>query len=541
MEVFRSYKSRVVSIGNLKLGGNYPVLLQSMTNTSTLDIAATVDQSKRIIDAGADMVRFTARNVREAHQLTQIKNDLSGSGYDVPLIADIHFNPKVAEIAAKIVEKVRINPGNYIERNTSKSFYTNIEYKDELKRIKDGLLPLIEICKTHNTAIRIGTNHGSLSNRILLKYGNTVKGMAESAMEFIRICSDLDFHNLVLSMKSSDVRVMVYSTRLLIKMMNDEGFDYPLHLGVTEAGSDLDGRIRSASGIGPLLAQGIGDTVRVSLTEAPENEISVAKFIVKPFEKIREAEPQQTDLKTDFPLAKYPILINNEEVKYPVIGNTFRRSEPIDVDLIYKDGKLYDRLSNEFNGNLHFYKIDHKHPLSGIQEIENLREKLNKDTKTIAYFEHDKCNEESLIFASSIISLAMIDGNADGIFFDTTIDDGKSLEVAFSILQFLRLRSTKTEYISCPTCGRTQFDILGVLKAVKEKTSHLKGLKIAVMGCIVNGPGEMADADYGYVGSGPGKVNLYKANNLIKSNVDQNDAIKELVELIKESGDWLEV
>ena len=538
MKVLRAYKSRIVNIGNLKLGGNNPVLLQSMANTSTLDVTATVDQCKRIVDAGADMIRITARNEKEAYQLDKIKNDLRLSGYDVPLIADIHFNPKVAELAAKIVEKVRINPGNYVDRNSSKSIYTNTEYQDELKKIQERLFPLIKICKIHNTAIRIGTNHGSLSNRILLKYGNTVEGMVESAMEFVRICKNFDFHDLVLSMKSSDVRIMVYSTRLLVKMMQEEGYDYPLHLGVTEAGSDMDGRIRSAAGIGSLLAQGIGDTIRVSLTEDPENEIPVAKYTVKPFEKIRTAEVQTQDLNTEFPYSDKDILIHGDKVKYPVIGNSFIKTRSVDADLIYKDWKLFDKKMNEFRGNLHFLKINKKDPLQAISEIETSVSEANDNSKVIICFEAEKCDEQTMILASSLISLALIDGHAEGVFIKAPENDDLCIEVAFSLLQFLKLRSTKTEFISCPTCGRTQFDIVGVLKKVKEKTAHLKGLKIAVMGCIVNGPGEMADADYGYVGSVSGNVNLYKANTLIKSNINQDEALAELIQLIKESGDW---
>ncbi len=537
MRILRAYKSREIRIGNLRMGGNNPVLLQSMTNTPTLDTTATADQCRRIIEAGADMVRITARNEKEAFQLSSIKNDLLASGYDVPLIADIHFNPKVAEIAAKIVEKVRINPGNYVDRNISGSDITDREYKDELKIIQGKLYPLIEICKAYKTAIRIGTNHGSLSNRILQKYGNTVKGMAESAMEFVRICHDLEFNDLVLSMKSSDVRVMVYSTRLLVKMMQEEGFDFPLHLGVTEAGSEQDGRIRSAAGTGSLLALGIGDTIRVSLTEPPENEIPVARQIVKPFKMIREAEPQKVILNTDFNKADKVILLNGDTVKHLVVGNSFNKKRQMDADLIYKEGKLLDRHMKAFNNKLHFIRSEEESCLQKIREMA-FSEVTQDKNPGIVTFESSSFDNEIMMLAVSFTSLALIDGYADGIFINTNEKDDKCIEVAFSLLQFLKLRLTKTEYISCPTCGRTQFDILGVLKKVKEETSHLKGLKIAVMGCIVNGPGEMADADYGYVGSGPDKVNLYKGNKLVKSNVRQDDALEELIRLIKESGDW---
>ncbi len=383
----QNYRSRVVMIGKLPLGGEHPVRIQSMTNTDTMDTFATVEQCKRMIDAGCEMVRITAPTVKDAENLANIKNSLLQQGYDVPLIADIHYQPKAAEAAAAIVEKVRINPGNYVDRKTGKTTYTEVEYQAELDRIAERLQPLIEICKKHKTAIRVGVNHGSLSERIMNRYGNTAEGMIESAIEFIKIFRSFDFHNLVLSMKSSNVRVMVQATRGLVERMQAEGFDYPLHLGVTEAGDGEDGRIKSAIGIGALLVDKIGNTIRVSLTEDPENEIPVAQNILQ---------------------------------------------------------------------------------ASGI-----------------AVF--------------------------------------------------------KTEYISCPSCGRTQFDIQKALRDVKSRTNHLKGLKIAVMGCVVNGPGEMADADYGYVGAGGGKVSLYKKQILVKPNISEEIAVDELINLIKEGGDWKEM
>lgn len=536
MNLKRAYRSRIIEIGKLKLGGDQPVLLQSMTNTSTLDVRATVEQSKRILDMGAHMVRITARNVKEAGLLEKIKSELIHSGYDAPLIADIHFNPDAAEVAARIVEKVRINPGNYVDRGYMKTSYSDAEYEDELHKIRDRLSPLIQICKDNGTAIRIGTNHGSLSNRILLRYGNTVEGMAESAMEFIRICNSLDFQNLVLSMKSSDVKVMVYSTRLLVKKMKQEGFDFPLHLGVTEAGSELDGRIRSAAGIGCLLADGIGDTIRVSLTESPENEIPVAINISSPFEGIRDLGESETVLTTTYKAKAKPLLTNGELTKYPVLGTANRMSDRLHADLIYRENKIMDHSGEDLSEKVSLLKISG--PESLYSNIHDSAEENGK--KIIAHYKISEKGEKDLMKAVSLISSALIDGHAEGVFIEPSSPNESTIGEAFSLLQFLKLRVSKTEFISCPTCGRTQFDMEGILMQIKRATSHLKGLKIAVMGCIVNGPGEMADADYGYVGASPGKVNLYRGQKLVKSNVSQNVAVEKLIRLIKKNGDWFD-
>lgn len=371
--------SRQIKIGNLTLGGGAPVRVQSMTNTDTMDTKATVEQTLRMVDAGCELVRITAPDVKAAENLGRIKEELLKHGCEVPLVADIHFNPNAAEVAATLVEKVRVNPGNYTDRNTGKLEFTEQEYQDELKRIGERMASLIDICKAHHTAMRIGTNHGSLSERIMSRYGNTPEGMAQSAIEFAEVCRQQDFHDLVFSMKASNVKVMVDSTRLFVKKMHEMGMDYPIHLGVTEAGDGMQGRLKSAAGIGALLIDGIGDTVRVSLTEDPEKE----------------------------------------------------------------------------------------------------------------------------------------------------------MPIAYDILQAVGARITQPEYIACPSCGRTLYDIQTALREIKEKTKHLVGVKIGVMGCIVNGPGEMADADYGYVGSGRGKITLYKGKEVVKRNIDQKDAVDELVKFIE--------
>ena len=371
--------SRQIHIGKLTLGGGAPVRVQSMTNTDTMDTRATVEQALRMVEAGCELVRITAPDVKAAENLGRIKEELLRRGCEVPLVADIHFNPKAAEVAATLVEKVRVNPGNYTDRNTGKLEFTDQEYNDELKRIGERMASLIDICKRHHTAMRIGTNHGSLSERIMSRYGNTPEGMAQSALEFAQVCRAQDYHDLVFSMKASNVKVMVDSTRLFVKKMHALGMDYPIHLGVTEAGDGMQGRLKSAAGIGALLLDGIGDTIRVSLTEEPEAE----------------------------------------------------------------------------------------------------------------------------------------------------------MPIAYDILQAVGARITQTEYIACPSCGRTQYDIQRALKEIKAKTKHLVGVKIGVMGCIVNGPGEMADADYGYVGSGAGKITLYKGKEVVKRDIDQKDAVDELVRFIE--------
>lgn len=424
-------KSLEVRIGDVIIGGGHPIVVQSMTNTDTLDTMATVEQTIRMVEQGCQMVRITAADISQAENLYNIKNELIKRNISVPLVADIHFNPKAAEISASVVEKIRINPGNYVDRKW-KTDFTEKDYEDILKKVQDNIAPLIDICKRHNTAIRIGVNHGSLSERILYKYGNTPIAMAHSAMEFLRMFNEMDFHKIVVSMKASDVPIMYRANKILVDMMQKEGMYYPLHLGVTEAGNGQDGRIKSICGIVPLILQGIGDTIRVSLTEKPENEIPVAKQIAN--------------------------IINNKN------------------DDIYNIGKI---------------------------SLDLLEGRIAK---------------EDCYKAENQIS-------------HQTLKD---------VLQSLGIERYKAEFVACPSCGRTKYDIEQALEKVKQTLSHLKGLKIAVMGCIVNGPGEMADADYGYIGAGNGTVNLYKGKDLIMSHVDENDAVNKLIAIIKQDGKWNE-
>jgi len=439
----------------MTLGGDAPVRLQSMTNTSTLDVKASVAQVIRIIEAGGDMVRLTTQGIKEAEALAIIKKEVWKAGFDTPLIADVHFNPKVAEFAAGIVAKVRINPGNYVDKRASFESVelTDKEWDEELERIHARILPLLNKCITNGTAIRIGVNHGSLSDRIMTRYGNTPKGMAVSAMEFIRIMAAENFNKLVLSMKSSNSLIMIEATKLLVQMMQKEGYAYPLHLGVTEAGEGEDGRIRSALGIGALLREGIGDTIRVSLSEPPEDEIPVARKIVDAAARASKS-------------------IQKEKITASVIHHR------------------YD-----------------------IKDQEDLTIKASVDSST-----------------------ELIERRAT----DIEIDNGDNLpaekvqSIKDGILQAARIKITRNDYISCPTCGRTQFDLAAAVEKVKKATSHLKGLKIAIMGCIVNGPGEMADADYGYIGSGKSKVHIYRGRDPVFRNIPENEAINKLLQLIEE-------
>lgn len=450
------YKSNTIKIGNLTLGGDSPIRIQSMTNTDTMDTMATVDQCLRLADVGCEIVRITAPGVQEAQNLYNIKNELVKRGCNVPLVADIHYNPQAAEIAAGIVEKVRINPGNYVDRNIGKTSYTDTEYNTEIEKITQRMANLIDICKRHNTAMRIGTNHGSLSERIVSRYGDTPMGMAVSAIEFANVCRSLDFHNLVFSMKASNVKVMVYSTRLFVQKMIEEGMNYPIHLGVTEAGDAQQGRIKSSAGIGTLLLDGIGDTLRVSLTEDPVAEIPVAKQIVKYIPRRQASKQDIVSLKTSF-----------------------------------------DRCENK-----------------------------------VYYTPKNTTLEEYQIKEAATYAKNYIDGKVSEI-----ADDS---DTALDIMQAVGAKISKAEYISCPSCGRTQYDIQAALQKIKAQTSHLKGIKIGVMGCIVNGPGEMADAHYGYVGSGNGKITLYKGREVVRKNIAQEEAVEALVQLIKDNGDWIE-
>ncbi|MEZ5195912.1 MAG: (E)-4-hydroxy-3-methylbut-2-enyl-diphosphate synthase [Bacteroidales bacterium] len=571
-----NYQSRVIQIGDLPVGGHYPIRIQSMTSTPTMDTQATVEQSIRMIEAGCEYVRITAQGVKEAEHLAVIKKELRKRGYTTPLIADIHYQPKAAEIAAQCVEKVRINPGNYIDRNKGKAEYTESEFQAEVEKIRDRIKPLLRICKQYGTALRIGSNHGSLSERILSRYGDTPLGMVESALEFVRICEDLSFYNIVLSMKASSVKVMVQANRLLAKKMMEEERNYPIHLGVTEAGDGEDGRIKSAAGIGPLLEDGIGDTFRVSLTEDPEYEIPVALSITKKFNQTKERT------KASSPVVQSPgfnpfSFTKRKTIRQGLIGNS---QPPVVIvnsqSFIKKDRKtgiLPDYISTAKNiliipdGSMVGPEVvsfdatnDNENILNDVCDSvlvldTNVDLPIHESRKTISGLIEKKSQipiilkrnfkglskEDLVLKAASDCSFLLIDGLIDGIWLESETVDLQSIsEISFGILQASGSRITKTEYIACPSCGRTLFNIQQALSKIKERTNHLKGIKIAVMGCIVNGPGEMADADFGYVGAGPGKINLYKGKLVVKKNVNEDMAVDELIDLIKSHGQWID-
>jgi (E)-4-hydroxy-3-methylbut-2-enyl-diphosphate synthase len=524
-----------------------------------------------MINAGCEIVRITAPGVEEANNLSIIKNELNKKGYKVPIIADIHFNPKAAETAAQIVEKIRINPGNYVDRNRGKSDYSDIEYQDEINKIKSRLTPLIQICKKHKTAIRIGSNHGSLSDRILHRYGDTPLGMVESAMEFIRICVEQDFFQLVISMKASNVKTMVQANRLLVKRMEEEGFDFPIHLGVTEAGDGEDGRIKSAVGIATLLSEGIGDTIRVSLTEEPEFELPVAKLIAGQFSN--NDYPGNINLNRPFSYnrretkkigklgAGQPPLVlissNEEENVKPLWDESFHPDfiipknnksiiEQAHISLLFISGSCSrEETKKAIHKNINSNSViiidsQFDEPIYKIREIINylIEEKVSSPVILRRKFK-SLSNDEFTIKAASDYGSLLIDGLLDGIWIESVNQDMETISrVSFGILQATGDRSFKTEYIACPSCGRTLFNIQETLAKIKQRTSYLKGLKIGVMGCIVNGPGEMADAHFGYVGAGTGKVSLYKSNQLILKNIDEDKAVDELIQLIKENDAW---
>jgi len=502
---FKPYISSQFLIGSVPVGGPNPVRIQSMTNTNTLDTKASVAQCIRIIEAGADFVRLTAQGIREAQNLVNIKSELRKAGFDTPLIADIHFNPAAAEVAARLVEKVRINPGNYADKRATfiKVRFSEKEYNEELERIHSRLLPLIKICQAYNTTVRIGVNHGSLSDRIMTRYGNTPEGMAASAMEFIRIFRAENFHRLVLSMKSSDTAVMIRSTRTLVTMMTDEGFAYPLHLGVTEAGEGDEGRIRSAAGIGALLSEGIGDTIRVSLSEAPENEITVAKEILH---FVTGSEGRVSNPSTELKFKKRDISYKPEV-------------------LSFENGRYVSENGDLCDGKIITFKADSR-PLIPLRSRNRLI--LNP------VFSED-VPEKLAVDAATLLGKYFITKQADGICISNTgkVQGEYLKKLSFSILQETEARITRTTYLSCPTCGRTKFDLQEAVKEVKSVTGHLKGQKIAVMGCMVNGPGEMAGADYGFVGTGNGKVNIYRGTVPVLKNIPRETAAKELLRIIE--------
>ncbi len=497
-----------------------------MTNTPTLDTAKTVAQVISLAEAGCELVRITAQNVNEAHNLSLIKKELRNKGIKVPLIADIHYLPEAAEIVARIVEKVRINPGNYSERkNKARSVISDKEYSEELEKIAERLYPLLRICKEHGTVLRIGSNHGSLSQRILNHYGDTPAGMVESAMEFTRICNGFGFHDLVLSMKSSNISIVIQATRLLVAKMMSEGMDYPIHLGVTEAGDGEDGRIKSAAGIGVLLEEGIGDTIRVSLTEDPLNEIPFAKKLVEPYTQgnIRKSSPVTVSALHPYHFEKRMTMesgiIGGEQV--PVVVGT----DVTEKELLTSGDGISLLHDNDYD--LSKFRVKFREMLD------------NSDLRPVIV--RIKCKnkkpEKLLIGLSIEMTSLLADGLGDGFWVeaDPSFSQEEINHLVFGILQATGARITRTEYIACPSCGRTNFDIQKVLQEVRSRTGQHKGLKIAVMGCIVNGPGEMADADYGYVGAGPGKVTLYKKQQIVKRNIPEGKAVEELLKVIKES------
>ncbi|MBQ6584853.1 MAG: (E)-4-hydroxy-3-methylbut-2-enyl-diphosphate synthase [Alistipes sp.] len=488
---FSRRKSIEVTIGSTKIGGSNPIAVQSMTNTATADVAASVAQIERIADVGAPIVRLTAQGRKEGEAFAQIMPALRADGYNTAIVADIHFVPEIASIAADYVDKVRINPGNY--------------------RTEGGELEaLIEKCRTRGVALRIGVNHGSLARDMVDKYGDTPQGMVASAMLFLRRCRAAEFDQVVVSMKSSNTRVMVHAYRLLVEAMDREGMHYPIHLGVTEAGNGIEGRIKSAVGIGALMADGIGDTIRVSLTEAPENEIPVAKQLVEYFAS------RNGEFSVAYPERYSPTEYRRRSnVQTPII-----HSEVTD-DFIVIDS-LSDNPTAEWRAAILSLECE-KQPVI-------IRRKYN-----------DTSLESVAIKAAADMGQLMLDGLADGVWVDApNLTEEQITDIELNILQASRVRISHTEYIACPSCGRTLYDIEGTLAQIKAKTSHLKGLKIGVMGCIVNGPGEMADADYGYVGAAAGKITLYKGREVVCRNIPQEQALDRLIEIIKENGDWTE-
>ena len=545
---YRRRLSHIVRIGGTPLGGPEPIRVQSMTNTSTMDTEASVQQVLRIAEAGGEYVRLTTQGTREAENMREINAGVRLAGCNVPLVADVHFNPKVAEVAACYCEKVRINPGNYVDaaRQFKHLEYTDEEYQAELKKIEDRLIPFLQICREHHTAVRIGVNHGSLSDRIMSRYGDTPEGIVESCMEFLRICMREQFMDVVISIKASNTVIMVQSMRLLVTKMTQEGMSFPVHLGVTEAGEGEDGRIKSAVGIGALLQDGIGDTIRVSLSEAPEKEIPVARFLVDYVTSYRkEADlPVPADVQTP---ADYNWL-KPERRQTTRVGEIGGGQVPVVLDEIPVTGAIS---ANPFNFTPETAEFLRKHPevvvVSHPQTVNRLGEhralalammNLGLKNPLLVYQEYAETNLEHLqLKAAADTGVLFIEGLADGIILQNHAP-GISVEVvrdlAYSILQAARARFTKTEYISCPGCGRTLYDLEGTIARIKAATAHLKGLKIAIMGCIVNGPGEMADADYGYVGAARGKVSLYKQKVCIEKNIPEEEAVERLLRFIEE-------
>lgn len=606
-----------VQIGSTPLGGQNPIRVQSMTNTVTLDTEACVAQTLRIAQAGGEYVRLTTQGVREAENLKNINAGVRAAGCNVPLVADVHFNPRVADVAAEYAEKVRINPGNYVDsaRTFKQLTYTDEEYAAEIRKIEERFVPFLDICRRNHTAIRIGVNHGSLSDRIMSRYGDTPEGIVESCMEFLRICVKQDFKDVVISIKASNTVVMVQSVRLLVQVMEQEGMNFPIHLGVTEAGDGEDGRIKSAVGIGALLADGIGDTIRVSLSEAPENEIPVARKLVDyviqrqghimvpgiaaedfnyvhPVRRVTRAVgniggdqvpvvvADRMDLQAAGTLASHqsvpdflpdyiycgqnlPEKEHREPTAYIVDADCWTGEENTYPAFPYNmlpfmgqcPAKLkflflsYAALTEEVRACLKYHpevviiaQSNHKNRLAEFRALihELTRNGLQNPVIVFQHYAHSQEEKEDFqIESAADMGALLFDGLCDGIYLynNGSLSHQDIDATAFSILQAARQRTSKTEYISCPGCGRTLYDLQDTLARVKAATAHLKGLKIAVMGCIVNGPGEMADADYGYVGAARGKVSLYKKKECIEKNIPAEEAVEKLLRLIRENGD----
>ncbi len=637
-------KTITVNIGDVPMGSDYPIRVQSMTTIDTMDTEGSIAQTIRMIESGCEYVRITAPSVKEAQNLENIKKGLRLRGYTVPLVADIHFTPNAAELAARIVEKVRINPGNYADKKRFETIeYTESEYQKELDRIREKFIPLVKICKEYGTAMRIGTNHGSLSDRIMSRYGDSAVGMVESALEFLRICDDMNYHQVVLSMKSSNTLVMVEAYRLLVSRLNEEKLKpYPLHLGVTEAGEGDDGRIKSAVGVGTLLEDGLGDTVRVSLTEDPEFEAPVARSLVNRYIH-RAAEAQSIKSAGDSPIDPYQYVRHKTEEVFNLGGVNVPRvvadysqividkyedlrpvgyfylpapdkwhTNDLATDFVYTghrpatfmlpnglkeivDYSVWLNLSNQANKfpmlnpleyhlayaksqslspTLNFVKLEynqlteslienlkaatnvvlvlHSHNAHAMPELRQLCFELTKNNilcPVVIQRTYNEAEELSICAATDCGGL-LVDGFGDGIMLSVNYENQtpehklklaqNQNNVAFGILQAARTRMSKTEYISCPSCGRTLFDLQETTAMIRKRTDHLKGLKIGIMGCIVNGPGEMADADYGYVGIGKDKISLYRGQNVVNKSVHSDKAVDELIALIKEDGRWNE-
>ncbi|MDA7803736.1 (E)-4-hydroxy-3-methylbut-2-enyl-diphosphate synthase [Crocinitomix sp.] len=625
-------KTHEVHVGNINFGGDNPIRLQSMTTTDTMDTEGSVQQAKRMIEAGCELVRFTAPSIKEAENLKVIREELDKLGLTTPLVADIHFTPNAAEVAALHIEKIRVNPGNYADKKKFEEIvYTDESYQEELVRIRKKFTPLVFLCKDLNRAMRIGTNHGSLSDRITSRYGDTPDGMVQSALEFIEICEDNEFYNLVISMKSSNTEVMVQAYRILARKMIERGRIYPLHLGVTEAGEGEDGRIKSAVGIGTLLLDGLGDTIRVSLTEAPENEIPVARILAERFPNLPAEKRPIRPIEGALPYDPFthtrrssheirnvggshvPVVISDlsqiENIKpahffasgysYKVQDDKWHLKEQC-ADYIYTGNQIPDfelpgtlgiicnasvwspknqvfpffewlefSIAEQISDELNFVHIDadqldelkqiksnprfnkvvfvlstsHPHQVMANRRFMIELMTLNVTSPVILKSSYKHLDNETFqIYSASDLGALLLDGFGDGVHIATENTANPQLVTAtsFGILQASRKRISKTEYISCPSCGRTLFDLQETTAKIRSKTNHLKGLKIGIMGCIVNGPGEMADADYGYVGVGKGKINLYKEKEVVKRNINEENALEELVGLIKEYGDWIE-